>query len=371
MSPKLTKNSPPGTGKTHTAAAIVGLVSSSTPRRRILFLGPSNTAVDQAAFRLMELKLLNGTSFRPNVVRIGRQENISQQMKAYSLETLLQTRMDQLVVEYDQFKKDQAQLEYELILAQEGGDSWTMDIATSRLEKAKAATKAARQELDPRKQRERVFTESHVICATLAGAGTLYQWGMEFDCILVDEAQQCTEVDVVAAYSLAHEGTRLILIGDPAQLPAIVHGPVRCYNYEQPLLERLACCQDKTVYWLDTQYRMAPSIGDFVSRTFYENRFVSTAVDQTGMPWCKDSGNILWYNVLGDDRVTVAHSRIRDVEIPVILSLLRELQDAFKEMHAAKNPSIGIITMYAAQRDRLLGTFDSAKEAGGTSWIPE
>ncbi|RSH77797.1 DEAD-box type RNA helicase [Apiotrichum porosum] len=311
---------PPGTGKTHTAAAIVSLVLSHTPHRRVLVLAPSNSSVDQAAARLRELKLLDGSSFAPSLVRVGRQQAISQYMSSHSLDTLVEIRFGE-----------------------------TVD-----------------------RQRRKVLTESDIICTTLAGADILRQYRLAFDYIFVEEAAQCTEVDMLTAYALADARTRLILIGDLSQLSALVHGPARHFNFEQSLFERLSRCYTKTVYLLNEQYRMCRRIAEFLSSTFYDNSLLShPSVDKMGKLWGGDSG-IMWYDVTGMDYRTASQSRTRFVEVPVVLSVLNQLQQAFQRNGSSHTPpSVGVIASYAAQRHKLQEAFDSAIEADPARWCPD
>ena len=67
---------------------------------------------------------------------------------------------------------------------------------------------------------------------------------------------------------------RVVLVGDPQQLPAtILSQRGKDLLLERSLFERLqlAGCP---VHLLQVQYRMHPSIREFPSRHFYENRLV-------------------------------------------------------------------------------------------------
>ena len=64
----------------------------------------------------------------------------------------------------------------------------------------------------------------------------------------------------------------MVLVGDPAQLPATILSPdVERAGYGQSLFQRL-CLAGHPVQLLDLQYRMHPSICDFASRQFYSGQ---------------------------------------------------------------------------------------------------
>ena len=134
-----------------------------------------------------------------------------------------------------------------------------------------------------------------------------------FRCVIVDEAGQCCEPD--ALIPLQYKSSKLVLVGDPAQLPATVFSQKAArYNYGQSLFERLSSAlmvnskgnqsMHSSIFlfsfvfildqWryviasiffshnvifslldfrpaviLKTQYRMAPEICNFPSRKFY------------------------------------------------------------------------------------------------------
>ena len=75
----------------------------------------------------------------------------------------------------------------------------------------------------------------------------------------------------VHAYAcLRYACRRLILIGDPKQLPATVFSSnAQKHNYEQSLFQRLQIA-GQNVAMLTTQYRMHPQISHFPARRFYD-----------------------------------------------------------------------------------------------------
>ncbi len=110
-----------------------------------------------------------------------------------------------------------------------------------------------------------------------------------FDTVIVDEAARANPLDLLIPLTSAKR--RIILVGDHRQLPHIIDNAIQkrleddkdaakdvSKFLENSLFERfytiLKKLQDKDgvqrVVTLDTQYRMHPKIGDFISKTFYE-----------------------------------------------------------------------------------------------------
>lgn len=122
-----------------------------------------------------------------------------------------------------------------------------------------------------------------------------------FDAVIVDEASQVLEPQIVGLLSASRDGSccirKFIMIGDHKQLPAVVLQRPERTRVEDPLLraiglldlrdslfERLHRLQaggdaEGIVAMLDRQGRMHTDICGFVSRTFYDGR-----LDVVGLP---------------------------------------------------------------------------------------
>ena len=101
------------------------------------------------------------------------------------------------------------------------------------------------------------------------------------DVLIVDEAAQCLEGEMLCA--LMRHPKRILIIGDPAQLPAtMISTEARRLGHARSLMERLMRCaaseenSRKTLSMLKTQYRMHPEIVAFPSHQFYDGK-LSTA----------------------------------------------------------------------------------------------
>jgi uncharacterized protein len=112
--------------------------------------------------------------------------------------------------------------------------------------------------------------------ANLVG-GTTWLWSRQdlsssIDTLFVDEAGQLSLIDTVAVSPAA---SNLVLLGDPQQLQQPQQGThpegTEVSALHHILQEHQTIPNDKGIF-LDTTWRMHPSICDFVSELFYESR---------------------------------------------------------------------------------------------------
>ncbi|MBU5638838.1 AAA family ATPase [Geomonas sp. Red69] len=201
---------------------------------------------------------------------------------------------------------------------------------------------------------------------------------VEFDTVIIDEAARANPLDLIIPMAMARK--RIILVGDHLQLPHLLDPEIEGELGErlnlqkaqkdamkQSLFERLVTqlrsmkeVDGKTrVVMLDTQYRMHPVLGQFVSQNFYEK--VHEPPLLPGRP-AEDFAHSLpgyegkvcaWLNVPHDDggEERSGGSRRRKAEARKIGKEVKRL------MAAAPDLSIGVITFYSAQRDLLMHEF--------------
>jgi len=92
------------------------------------------------------------------------------------------------------------------------------------------------EKMDVFSLKKKILRESRLVFTTLssAGSGILEGSELEFDTVVIDEAGQSVELSCLIP--LMYGCKRLILIGDPKQLPATVFSPVCLKNhYDQSL----------------------------------------------------------------------------------------------------------------------------------------
>lgn len=216
---------------------------------------------------------------------------------------------------------------------------------------------------------------------------------IEFDTVVIDEAARANPLDLFIPMSMAKR--RVILVGDDRQLPHMLEPDIEGQLQEEHLLteqqltafksslfERLRLQLDKLddyprVIMLDTQFRMHPVLGDFVSQQFYESiglekveagrgaedfsfqRDFIVALGSEGKFY--DKKVCQWINVpLSDGKNSKSGtSWAREAEADCIATEVQRLFEA-----AGNSLSIGIITFYSAQRDLIMEKLASKKVNG-------
>ncbi|ESK98017.1 dna helicase [Moniliophthora roreri MCA 2997] len=238
---------PPGTGKTHTLIEIIRQLACSPPQsapsghnstNRILVAGASNLSVDNILERLLPHENLTCT-------RIGHPARVLTSSEKNGT-ALLETTLDARAARSEQaelVKDVKKELEGLLSLLSSGGSkkkvgggksgSGGRDKGTTKPRGAERKrmweeVKALRKEY---RQRESQVTRtilspstSQIVFATCHSAGSRQLEKEEFDVVIVDEATQALEavtfIPIFQAGFKRH--TKLILAGDPMQLPPTV-----------------------------------------------------------------------------------------------------------------------------------------------------
>eukprot|EP00929_Paragymnodinium_shiwhaense_P118001 TRINITY_DN8954_c0_g1_i1.p1 TRINITY_DN8954_c0_g1~~TRINITY_DN8954_c0_g1_i1.p1 ORF type:complete len:890 (+),score=226.83 TRINITY_DN8954_c0_g1_i1:131-2800(+) len=291
---------PPGSGKTTTAVLLLALWTAAR-RGPILASADSNVAVDNIVMGCIKAGL--------NVIRVGRQEASRPELDEYNL-----------------------------------------------LEKAKAAGIQDDERANFVGQRK-LLQECEVVCATCSGAAHPVLSGVQFQCVLIDEAGQATELaKLVPLLHLTANGSAA-LVGDHKQLPATVS----CLEADveglgTSLFERLASL-GVPPYMLDVQYRMHPAIANFPSLEYYDG-YLRTGVagaqrpPPRGIIWPQEFAPVAFLPVDGSENKE-GNSYVNDAEAHAIDVILAGVVPAGD----IKAKDIGVITPYAAQARSLRRRF--------------
>lgn len=203
---------------------------------------------------------------------------------------------------------------------------------------------------------------------------------LSFENVIVDEAARANPLDLFIPMSLATR--RIILVGDHRQLPHILEPDIEKELSDnaseltrkalkeslfQRLFEDLKKREQQDGYprviTLDSQYRMHPTLGNFVSRVFYEpyesfksprpaSDFIHgiSGYMKAGKPVCA-----AWKDIpLCEKGEVQGISKSRPSEAKWIAKEIRRL------LHNDESEvNIGVITFYRAQVDKILEAFIS------------
>lgn len=206
-----------------------------------------------------------------------------------------------------------------------------------------------------------------------------------YDWVVIDEAARSSPTELAVAMQA---GRRVLLVGDHKQLP-----PTYSPDFQKSVASGLGL-KKLNLFTLNdfarafqsnygqqcgktlvAQYRMAKPIGTLVSNSFYGGQLrtergpcgaeyeLLPPVLEKELTWVdtSDQGDRAY-----DNKPNGSESRYNDAEATVILSILRSIAEASDFLAALKDqpeetgPHIGVICMYAAQRDHIRHRFNQS-----------
>ena len=308
---------PPGAGKTHTLTGMVKRIfldwkgRDSSPK--VLICAPSNGAIDEIGKRLYKEKnfLLARTNRDLRIVRVGQED---------SMDTFVRKNMyiDSLVEKNVRLKENEANNFRDEELEEKEAEMNQLTIQANSLERAKEIDELnrvksrmnvlkkqigylekhhqqkafnkkkiiANTETLRKKLRIDILTKADIILTTLSSCSnsSLLQVFNEkriFNCCIIDEASQCNEPELLMPLNF-NSISKMILIGDPMQLPATTISTIASkYGFGRSLFERfynylrVRPSLNQFYIMLNIQYRMHSEICAFPSQKFYNNRLGS------------------------------------------------------------------------------------------------
>ncbi|XP_074112485.1 putative helicase senataxin [Cotesia typhae] len=293
---------PPGTGKSTVIKNIIASVLSRPRTQRVLVCAPSNKAIDELVRRLLAIQpLMKDQGIPWDIVRVGREDKIHKSVKCVSLLNLRKSQFSSLTRE---------------------------QIAE-----------------------EHILTQANIIACTLTSCYTSYRMKAVFGtkdekipfCI-IDEASQATEI--LTLVPLMFSINRLILVGDPQQLPpTILSQKAKEYGYDLSLFARAQKIfeseSENPIMMLDTQYRMVNAIAEWPNRYFYRGA-IKNAASVAPLNFCN-------YKVLNHSYIQDSEGHSNPDEATLVAEIVKALIEKSKLTTTDKEISIGVITPYKRQ----------------------
>jgi hypothetical protein len=195
--------------------------------------------------------------------------------------------------------------------------------------------------------------------------------GIQFDCVVVDEASM---LPLPLYYCSAYRATeRIVVAGDFRQLPPIVrvgsqakpnskeseadeqHRQILIGNpfTRSSVKSRLTSASDhQDLVALREQYRMREPISDLISSTFYPEHTLKTVNDQRDKPtpWGNETFLIFDTTALNPESGQVNGRSRRNIQHALVAqSLCQALFESGWELDATSQKSFGLVTPYASQ----------------------
>ncbi|NXK10358.1 SETX helicase, partial [Herpetotheres cachinnans] len=400
---------PPGTGKSKT---IVGLLSrvlrentrnekttkktnSKIKSNRFLVCAPSNAAVDELMKKIIiafKEKCQNrqeplGNCGDIKLVRLGAEKAINSEVRGFSLDKQVEHRMKRKPSDYDQdIQKKKAALDQKLDMlsrqramhrCEKREVSQMLDDEIGRLSKERQQLASQLKEVRGHSQKVQadIILESDIICCTLSttppSPGRLLESAFSrrgldpFSCVIVDEAGQSCEVETLIP--LIHRCNKLVLVGDPRQLPPTVKSvKAQEYGYDQSLMARLQrhleeqvrknVLRSLPVVQLTVQYRMHPDICLFPSNYVYGRALKTDKATEENR--CSPEWPFQPYLIfdVGDGREERDNDSFSNPqEVKLVMELIRTIKEKRKDLGLRR---IGIITPYSAQKKKIQEQLD-------------
>ncbi|XP_012576881.1 PREDICTED: probable helicase senataxin isoform X3 [Condylura cristata] len=408
---------PPGTGKSKTIVGLLYRLLTETQRRghldensnakikqnRVLVCAPSNAAVDELMKKIiLEFKEKCKDKKNPlgncgdiNLVRLGPEKSINNEVLKFSLDSQVSHRMKKDLPSHVQEmhrRKDYLDLQLDELSRQRALCRVGREMQKQELDEKIARVSKERQELAskikevqgrPQKTQSIIILESHVICCTLSTSGGLLlesafrgQGGVPFSCVIVDEAGQSCEVETLTP--LIHRCNKLILVGDPKQLPpTVISMKAQEYGYDQSMMARFCKLLGENVehdvisrlpiVQLTTQYRMHPDICLFPSNYVYNRSLKTNRVTETNR--CSSDWPFQPYLVfdVGDGSERRDNdSYVNIQEIKLVMEIIKLIKEKRKDVTFR---NIGIITHYKAQKTMIQKDLDKEFDRKGPAEV--
>lgn len=332
---------PPGTGKTTTLVhAIRETVASEG---QVLVCAPSNTAVDLLVEKLSEKGL--------NVLRIGHPARVTEQSLSKTLDARIATH--DYYKDLKAMRKRMEQLRSTALKFKQNFGRAEKQQRRMQMQEVKAL-KADADVLEFYIIND-LLQKSDVVACTLVGSSHYVLKGKRFKSVFIDEAGQSLEP---ACWIPLLKAERVIFAGDHHQLPPTIKSiQAARAGLTQTLFEKCIQRHPDAATMLQVQYRMHEAIMNFSSKYFYEDKL-------RAHPSVKH--RLLHPDQKPFDFIDTAGCGFAEKQDPETLSrynseeaalLIRQLEQLIAfitpERWLAESITLGIITPYSAQVDRL------------------
>lgn len=235
---------------------------------------------------------------------------------------------------------------------------------------------------------------SSVVAGTCVGVGkqALGIVDVPYDWVIVDEAARASPMELVVAMQA---GKRVLLVGDHLQLPPSYPKPVeaeaakllgvsrkdfrRINNFKRAFSSTYGQAAGRT---LRIQYRMASAINTLVSHCFYSDSPLEVGREAPGDEYkllpAFLSKQVVWVDTQDQGRSAFHRSAgthegalVNEVEASAVVEVVRAIVSSSNfvqrvtELDNSGEALIGVIAMYAAQRDLIRRKLEQADWAVG------
>ncbi|XP_072794475.1 5'-3' DNA helicase ZGRF1 isoform X2 [Vicugna pacos] len=282
---------------------------------KLLISSSTNVAVDRVLLGLLSLGF-------EKFVRVGSIRKIAKPVLPYSLHAGSENESEQLKELHALMKEDLTPMERVYV--------------RKSIEQHKLGTNKT------------LLKQVRVVGVTCAACPFPCMNDLKFPVVVLDECSQITEPASLLPIA-RFECEKLILVGDPKQLPPTIQGSDAAHEngLEQTLFDRLCLMGHKPVL-LRTQYRCHPIISAVANDLFYEGSLVNGVSETERSPLLEWLPTLCFYNVQGLEQIERDNSFHNVAEAAFTLKLIQSLIAS-----GIAGSMIGVITLYRSQMYKL------------------
>ncbi|NXU55923.1 ZGRF1 protein, partial [Turnix velox] len=282
---------------------------------KLLIASSTNVAVDRILLGLLDLGF-------ENFIRVGSIRKITKAILPYSLHAGLGNENEQLRELLALMKEDLTPAEKVYV--------------RKSIEQHKLGTNKV------------ILQQVKVVGATCAACPFPCLNALKFPVVMLDECSQMTEPASLLPVA-RFQCEKLILVGDPKQLPPTVQGSESVHEkgLEQTLFDRLCLMGHKTIL-LRTQYRCHPAISAIANELFYEGHLIDGVSKEDRSPLLDWLPTLCFYSANGVEQIERDNSFYNMAEAHFTVKLLQALI-----VSGIEGPAIGVITLYKSQMSKI------------------
>jgi len=195
--------------------------------------------------------------------------------------------------------------------------------------------------------RDLMLSAEVIFCTLSCSGSTSFANTRKMHDLIIDEAAAATEAELCIPFQTSP--SRLLVVGDPKQLPAtVLSSSVIELGFDTSLHQRLMCVGMKPKL-LNIQYRMDPSISQFPSFRFYDNKVLNgpNVLSYSGRAPLLDRKPYKYIQVKGAEETGHNGSYRNAAEAKAIVDLVGQLKRPGNGWNSAGK--LRIITFYQAQ----------------------
>ncbi|XP_052587465.1 protein ZGRF1 [Peromyscus californicus insignis] len=315
-----------GAGKSYLLAVVIlffvqlfekcdaGTVGNGRPWK-LLISSSTNVAVDRVLLGLLSLGF-------EKFIRVGSVRKIAKPILPYSLHAGSENESEQLKELHALMKEDLTPAERVYV--------------RRSIEQHKLGTNRT------------LLKQVRVVGITCAACPFPCMNDLKFPVVVLDECSQMTEPASLLPIA-RFESEKLILVGDPKQLPPTIQGSDAAHEngLEQTLFDRLCLMGYKPIL-LRTQYRCHPVISAIANDLFYEGNLMDGVSETERSPVLEWLPTLCFYNVTGAEQVESENSFQNVAEAAFTLKLIQSLL-----VSGITGSMIGVITLYKSQMYKI------------------